>query len=295
MWSIQGDEAPPTPEADNPDALAYYLPFHFNKDTWGIYIPVNGVSHLATRLKGEALKPGDEWRLTESKLILQEHERFHATVELVCTRAEILARRSLYREYFWSREASPHEEAMANAEALRRLNPPWLAESTRQALIRWMDGQDAGYRDYAQWLPSRAYARGKENIARYMAEALPQPAPLRADSLHSFLFRFSNWRIYRNLPIYVVDDAEDEDVGLLRPLPLDYGIRVKVHLNDHPPPHIHIESSDGKFRTRYVWPEKLPMKGNQALPGGMRKTWEQYLAKYEKDIVSQLRSQVLTQ
>ena len=102
-WQIHENIPPPPPPPDvdqvGADALAFYVPFHFYGKDWGIYIRDTGVKYLACVLKGSALIPGDEDYLSTAEFILRHHEMWHAATEVACTRAELVARRSLYREY----------------------------------------------------------------------------------------------------------------------------------------------------------------------------------------------------
>src|SRR5262249_37417656 len=103
-WRIHSEMPVPVPPPEidtvGPDALAFYVPFHLYRDDWGIYVRESGVKYLAYVLKGAALVPGDEHYLTTAESILRQHEMWHAATEIACTRAELIARRSLYREYF---------------------------------------------------------------------------------------------------------------------------------------------------------------------------------------------------
>src|SRR5712691_10541487 len=57
QWAIGGlVETPPPVDSTNPDSLAYYLPFHFHADKWGIYVPRSSVLYLASQLKGAPLE-----------------------------------------------------------------------------------------------------------------------------------------------------------------------------------------------------------------------------------------------
>jgi hypothetical protein len=152
-WRIHGSIPPPLPPADvdqlGADALAFYVPFHFYSKDWGIYIRDTGVKYLAFVLKGSALIPGDEEYLSTAELILRHHEMWHAATEVACTRAELVARRSLYREYFAHVEASIHEEAVANAHAIRwTFDKDNIPERLRGE--KWMRGQGPGYRDFGK-------------------------------------------------------------------------------------------------------------------------------------------------
>src|SRR5262245_7017361 len=57
---VQPPPKPPDVDTFGADALAFWVPFHFYRERWGIYIRLSGVVYLATVLKGEDLVPGDE-------------------------------------------------------------------------------------------------------------------------------------------------------------------------------------------------------------------------------------------
>jgi hypothetical protein len=132
-WQIHTDVKPlPIPKVEEvgPDALGFYIPFHYYREGWGIYIRESGVKHLACALKGGALKKGDEHLLSVAELVIQDHELWHSATEIACTRAEMLARRSLYRTYLRSPDARLHEEALANAHAFWRAERQLRPESS---------------------------------------------------------------------------------------------------------------------------------------------------------------------
>lgn len=100
-WRIEGplprSQPPPDVDVVGPDALAFYIPFHFYRQGWGIFIRMSGVVYLASILKGGELGPGDERFLNVAEAFLHEHELFHSAVEIASTRAELLARRAVCR------------------------------------------------------------------------------------------------------------------------------------------------------------------------------------------------------
>jgi hypothetical protein len=88
-------------------------------------------------------------------------------------------------------------------------------------------------------------------------------------------------------PIRVVLDAPG--VGVLKPFPKDMGLRVLVHSNDHPPPHIHVESPPGTPFTRLEWSTLRPLPGDRALSGRQQKDLDHYLSKYGTQIDQRVR------
>src|ERR1700694_773892 len=63
-WRIEGpinpQQPPPNVESFGADALAFWVPFHFYLERWGIFVRTSGVIYLAGILKGNVLVPGDE-------------------------------------------------------------------------------------------------------------------------------------------------------------------------------------------------------------------------------------------
>jgi len=79
-----------------PDALAFYLPYHyFYPVWWGVYITVEGIILLAQELTRYGVS---SWEATRAaRLFLYGHESFHHRTEVFATRLELTHRRPLYR------------------------------------------------------------------------------------------------------------------------------------------------------------------------------------------------------
>jgi hypothetical protein len=89
------------------DALAFYLPFHFYRQRWGIYLRMSGMVYLAQVLNhGRPVGASDDDLLNLSKKILLEHEGFHFTAEVACSRVEVANRTPAYTKYFPDMRAS---------------------------------------------------------------------------------------------------------------------------------------------------------------------------------------------
>jgi hypothetical protein len=276
-------------ERIGPDALAFYVPFHFYRNGWGVFIRMSGAVYLASVLKGGGLQPGDERYVSMAEAVLLQHELVHAAMEIACTRAELLARTALYRPYFGCMAAAHHEEALANAYAVRRCLGANDPLTVRPRLERWMRRQGEGYRDFGRWSTAHNLARGQESAARFAIAPLPGPGPnLPLTSLHTFLF--PGGRAYRSMPVVRVNDLGARAASLLKPFPKAYGILVLVHTNDHLPAHIHIQVPPGGAETRYHWPELLPLKGEKALSGVAKKSLDKYLGAYRKQIDDRVRA-----
>jgi len=282
-WRIDGpiERQQPPPDADTlgADALAFYAPFHFYRNEWGIFIRMSGVVHLAEVLKGGALRPGDEHLLDLAESVLAEHEWHHAATEIACTRAELVARRPLYLPYFASTEAAQHEEALANAQAITWVFDSGPAKSRAES---WMSRQGPGYREYGSWLAPRLFSKGIDRAARFMTASLPDQGPRADPSLHTFLFRGTHR--YRSMPYTRVNDLGALGVTVLRPFPKEHGVQVFVHSNDHPPPHIHVKALSGEEETRYSWPDLIPLENDRPLSSSVEKRLRRYVESHRTRI-----------
>ena len=289
-WKIEGSagaqQPPPDLHALGPDALAFYAPFHFYRQGWGIFIRLSGVLHLAEVLKGDILRPGDECCLDLAESLLIEHELLHAAAEIACTRAELTARQPLYASYFSKAPAAHLEEALANAQAVRvfQYADPLRA---RTRIEQWMSQQGPGYRDYASRLPPREFSKGLHEAACFMTDSLELPCPHADSSLYTFLFRGA--RQYRKMRVVRIDDLGANEITILRPFPKAYGIQVFVHSREHPPPHIHVKPLD-QDDARYSWPDLVPFPDDTPLPAVARKALPRYLESYGAKIDARVKA-----
>jgi predicted RNA binding protein YcfA (HicA-like mRNA interferase family) len=114
-----------------PDALAFYLPFHyFYPVWWGIYLTYEGIYWLANYIKKHNPRIKDDEALLCSQIFLYAHEAYHHMVESFATRLEVTHRVPLYKTGFQQiyRDTMenpdqcadpfpPDEESLANAYA----------------------------------------------------------------------------------------------------------------------------------------------------------------------------------
>jgi len=266
----EGSTAAANPVTDTsvPDVLAFYLPFHFYKKAWGIYVRVAGVCALAERLRRQ---PGtvDTGVLDFAYRLLLEHERFHFFTEYAASRQEVVTGEPCYRErthkelagYFQDQAAACHEEALANAHAIHacgRHDSGPLLDSARA----WMLTQPEGYRDFKKWLPP-AFDEGRRQAAGHMSPA--QAAANRLlTSFHPAEFLF--FRVNpRRSPVRIVLDADLPWLRVAKPFPVHLGLQVHVRTNDPKPAHTHIDCPPGTPCTRYLWPELTPFPGDARL------------------------------
>lgn len=284
-----GPAAQGTPPPTSTDDLAFYLPFHFYRDAWGIYVRASGVWTLARQLSSDPAL--DDLRFAYNALLL--HERFHFLTEYAAARLEVVAAVSRYREYFGMSDAALLEEATANAHAVTRL-PRRGHELRLDALRRWMLQQPSGYRDFKNSLPPR-FAEALRTAVWHMFRAPSRNkkirvAPVTNKLVHGshpaeFLFTGIN---PRRSPTFIVLDAAVPWLRVARPFPKQFGIQVYVFPNDHKPPHIHIDCPPGNEFTRYLWPDLKPYPGDARLRRSDEKALQRYVAVYGNAIAKKV-------
>jgi hypothetical protein len=148
-----------------PDALAFYLPFHyFYPVGWGIYLIYEGVHELAKIIVRESPTVAfkDAWKA--SQIYLYAHEAYHHNVESFATKLEITHRLPLYKKGF--REVyndksvpptpiTPHEESLATAYGYFKVKKAFKSESVKMEAILH------GLKSYSYNLPEE-YVVGNE-------------------------------------------------------------------------------------------------------------------------------------
>lgn len=165
------------PPPNSLDAWAWYAPFHFYRaDAWGIYIRESGLFELASRLVRRAQGTVSTKKLEHvAYYLLLDHELFHHTVEVACTRLQypLLAAGGapLYPSYFNCGYASVHEEMLANANAVRRIGGAGLSCPLRSAAIAELVSHPRPYCDFQAYLADRKYVSGKRVLLARMLDA----------------------------------------------------------------------------------------------------------------------------
>jgi hypothetical protein len=268
------------------DVLAYYLPYHFSRKRWGVYIRAHGIAYLSEVLKQAPLENADGPVLKVAMSTLFEHECFHFFAETATARIEFAARKRLYPEYFYRPEARQFEEALANAHAFRRtIRGPSIA--FRAKLFAFMKSSPPGYSEFDAWLKNTQFRTGERNAAAHMMKPIDKTTNIPSLWPTEFLFG----KILPSfVPTRLIMDAPLPWLRVVKPYPKFKNIRVKTHSNEHPPPHIHVESPPGRFKTRYAWPELRPLENDPPLSGAEHELLLEYLRKYRSKIHRRLET-----
>lgn len=177
-----------------PDALAFYLPFHFYyPDLWGIYITLEGVGRLMRYLRAHSGFDWGEmgWKLSQRKaeasarLFLYYHEAFHHNVESMATRLEITHRQPLYRRGFLNLSrrtfltSEATEEALANAYAFKKVSQVfkkkgWSTDVIQSGLRQYINDQPPGYNRGMEFVKDDAFVEKRNEFAEAnLRESLP--------------------------------------------------------------------------------------------------------------------------
>lgn len=265
------------------DALAYYLPFHYYRHSWGIYLKASGLLSVAAMLLGASPSLPGSTLLELARHILLEHERFHFLTEVACSRAEVPAARRLYHAYFLNRHAATLEESLANARSHRvalQKQPALI----RDAVERWMLSMGPGYRDFKRYVSPPTFSKGTRVATQLMMA--PAGAKVSAGSPSEFLYAGLSRR--SPVPLHLVADVPA--LKILKPFPKYEGIQVLVHTNDHPPPHMHVQIPPGTDHTRLTWPELEPLKNDPSLSKAEQRKLDSYIEKYGEGIDTKIKT-----
>lgn len=142
------------------DRLAFYLPFHYFRDWWGIYILPEGILRIRQELQPffriHGIGPREQVRL--AKQLLYHHEYYHHAVESFGTRLEAVVNKPCYLSGFSPRyRQTVHssqclEETCANSYAREKLLKNHKALGVARgdlaaAINHWFSGQPSGYRE----------------------------------------------------------------------------------------------------------------------------------------------------
>jgi hypothetical protein len=294
------------------DVHAYYLPFHFYRERWGIYIRASGILDLVRCIvERDFLYKHERWIVEFAAKSLFLHEFFHHSVEVSCSRLEYPLSTTpsnwgadQYSTYFNDRLGSYVEEAVANAYLTRSIDryhrdSPMAGAytSVRDGLLKAMDHQPEPYSHFRRFLANDRQARGRDSLVDRMSAPwlvslvlLGHPRP--STVLGSGMYFADITPVATHCPIYVVVDTPNQLVQVGKPFPKGMGLQVIVHTNDHPPPHIHVRDLSQRRRTdvRYVWPSLQPYAQEERLSSSLEKNLNSYVLKYYPAIAARVQA-----
>lgn len=201
---IPGEPFPgaPTPAIGHrvpppPDALAFYLPFHYFHPTWwGIYIVLEGMHDLAQFIwtRSRPHLSFDE-ALVVSRVFLYAHEAFHHNVEAFATRLEVTHRKPLYCDGFEKLYRATVgkdtcvEEALASAHGYRRVSlllfrgMPHKRDLALDALAEYIRGSPPGYRLALDFKTKKSFDTERNRFAEENQRRAIPMAPHHGDGL----------------------------------------------------------------------------------------------------------------
>lgn len=163
-----------------PDALAFYLPFHYYfPDWWGIYLTIDGVASLGRYIHRRA---SHTLSMSEARLVAQiflyGHEVYHHRVECFATRLETTHRTPLYRKPFENlyrdkMRRDPDncmEEVLASAHGLRLVGKMFPRDKSKrhaaqQAVRDYINISPPGYRRSNAFEKSSKFQTAQDEFA----------------------------------------------------------------------------------------------------------------------------------
>lgn len=168
-----------------PDALAFYLPYHFFYPIWwGIYLTFEGVNIFANYIFEKTSNGiSIEDAVLASQVFLYGHEAYHHNVESFATRLEITHRVPLYKTSFldvYSQSMEdpdkctefydPGEEALANAYGFLKVHNVFSKDKSKQkninsAVESYIEGCSPCYRQALYYLKKNKFRIGECNFA----------------------------------------------------------------------------------------------------------------------------------
>lgn len=173
-----------------PDAMAFYLPFHFfHPRWWGIYLLAEAIEEFGdwiSRRSGGQLSRAEGFVM--ARLFAYGHEAFHHRVEAFATRLELAHRVPLYRAGFTRLYARVNgsdecvEEALANAAALQKVaerafrkpRDPAKRRVGLQVLHEYVRSCPPGYRLGSKLAGEKSFVRARNGFAEQnLRESVP--------------------------------------------------------------------------------------------------------------------------
>ena len=172
------------------EALAWYSPYHFYPDTWGVTIRNRGIEIVASSLISNGLDLATANLVAQKALIA--HELGHFQVENGVTMLELSAGKGMYvaqrqsAGFGWCNE----EEGLCNALAHQA-----AGTKHRHALEDFLDFSPVGYRDWRRHAPSKRPYSWAEVIG-IRADGLPRGEAILLDFKSSK--KFVNFRFVQD-------------------------------------------------------------------------------------------------
>ena len=301
--------------------FAYYKPFHFYKNDWGVYIRALGVHHLASIISTPTSVTPESVSLAFNLLV--EHERFHFITEIAVSKFEKELGRPIYAwcgytfnprlrrcngGYIYHAQASLHEESLANAFAYNNLKKHYPKRLLKLVYV-WMRNQAPGYSSFYKRV-GKKFIMGLVKAKRYFLEVYEKSKFLlwpdglailtivetggivtwdkKRDAILKKTRSKDKWPFIIDKkidpPVYLMPDKLAQSIRIVKPFPKKFGIQVFVHTNDHKPPHIHIRLLNKNIETRYEWPNLRPLAGDDCLSSSELGLLQKYLILYRKEI-----------
>jgi hypothetical protein len=276
------------------DALAHYLPFHFYKNRWGIYLSESGILEVTrTVVGGDRISWRDRWCVGFAAKALFLHEFFHHAVEVACSRLEFPLLSPHYNSYFTNPAAADGEESIANAYLARNIRryyseiPPRPLRKAYWNLRSFMDRQPGPYAEYRDFVRDEDYSIGRDKLITEMY------SPVLNNSRPGYILGagmyFANVTpVASEYPLYLVLDHGESHLRVARPFPKELGLQVFVYSNDHTPPHIHVRDLDGDLNTRYLWPSLTSYPDDPRLPRRKENSLKAYVARYSQGLIARI-------
>lgn len=199
-----------------------------------------------------------------------------------------------YGDYFKNKQASLHEEAIANASALRHVRTG-SSNNISDRARKWMRKQGSGYKDFSKWVNDNKFQMGLRQATNNISPGVPNIVltGLRKFDWNKrpaeFLFDHA---IKCHPRTYVVVEPKVSWLRIVKRFEKENGLQVHVHTNDHKPKHIHVEFFDGSNpnRNRYKWDSLDPFKDTPPRSRSVQNQLKSYVNKYRKKIQKKINA-----
>lgn len=145
-----------------PDAIGFYIPFHYLPASWGIYLIVEELDKLTSFIHQQAPLATQDQARKAAMLFVYYHEAYHHKIEMLGTRIELLSRRPCYKtdvESFY-REGQQSdtciEETAANVHGLSKARHLLASKYKYSLAVRRQ--LDNALLEYIRLMPSKSYS-----------------------------------------------------------------------------------------------------------------------------------------